>query len=77
MSCNEILFENLHTLDVHGYVQIDDDTKHRIQHVGNIPFTKYLWYKKFLVRCVTCSYNDKYLISIGQMEEKGLRVRFT
>ena len=77
MSCDENLFENLHTLDVHGYVQTGDDTKHRIQHFGNIPLQSTHGTRNCLLDVLHVSTITKNLISVGQMVEKGLQVRFT
>ena len=71
------MFENLHTLDVHGYVQTGDDTKHRTQHFGNIPLQSTHGTRNCLLDVLHVPTITKNLISVGQMVEKGLQVRFT
>ena len=76
-SCDDFFFENLHTLDVHGYVQSGDDSKHRIQHVGNIPLQSIDGARNCLLDVLHVPTITKNLIFVGQMVEKELQVRFT
>ena len=72
MSCNENVFENLHAPTEFSYVQTGDDSKHCIEHVGNVPLHNSLGSAKRLSNVLHVP-----TISVGQIVEKGLQVRFT
>ena len=68
-------FQDLRELDQPGYVEIGDDTTHRIRHVSNFLFGK--------DGEQTCVKNDlhvptimKNLVSVSRIVEQGMQVRF-
>ena len=77
MSCNGKLFEKLQSPNVCGYVQTGDDSKHVIEHIGNVPLQDAYGTRNCLSDVLHVPTITKKLISVGQMVEKGLQVRFT
>ena len=75
MTSHQEWFSDLRTLDRPSYIETGDDTPHPIQHISNVPFGKegeQTCIKKFLhVPTIT-----KNLVSVGQIVEKGMQVRF-
>ena len=75
MSSHEEWFQDLREPDWPDYVETGDDTTHPIRHVRNFPFGK--------EREQTCIKNvlhvstiTKNLVSVGQIVEQGMQVRF-
>jgi hypothetical protein len=58
-----------------GYVETRDDTTHPIRHIGNVPFGERgkQTYIKNVLHVPTITKN---LVSVGQMVEQGMQVRF-
>ena len=77
MSCNGKLFENMQSPNMCGYVQTGDDNKHVIEHIGNVPLQNAYGTRNCLSDVLHVPTITKNLISVGQMVEKGLQVRFT
>ena len=57
-----------------GYVETRDDTAHAIVHTSNVPLNGKV---KYLSNVLPIPSITKNLVSIGQMVEQGLQVRFT
>ena len=76
MSYNKEVFENLHAPNVFGYVQTGDDTRHSVELVGQIPLQDTCGTRNKLIDVLHVPTITKNLISIGQMVEKGLQVKF-
>ena len=77
MTSDEKLFENMHSPSSLGYVQTGDDSKHSIEHVGNVPLQNIYGSRNCLSDVLHVPTITKNLISVGQMVERGLQVRFT
>ena len=60
-----------------GYVETGDDTSHPIKHTGNVPLTLQDGKVKYLADVLHVPSITKNLISVGQMVEQNLQVRFT
>ena len=59
-----------------GYVETGDDTTHPISHVGDLPLSMQDGKVKCLTNVLHVQEITKNLVSIGQMAEQGLQVRF-
>ena len=59
-----------------GYVETGDDTMHPIEHVGNVPLSMHDGKEKYMADVLHVPTITKNLVSIGQMVEQGLQVRF-
>ena len=59
-----------------GYVEIGDDTMHPIEHVGDVPLTLEDGKEKYMFDVLHVPTITKNLVSVGQMVEQGLQVRF-
>ena len=75
MMSHQEWFRDLRTPDRPGYIETRDDTTHHIRHIWNVPFKK--------EDNQTCIKNvlhvptiTKNLVSIGQIVEQGMQVRF-
>ena len=69
-------FHELHVLEQPGYVEIGDDTVHQIQHVGNVPLATHDGQFKHMADVLHVPTITKNLVSVGQMVEQGLQVKF-
>ncbi|MCO5611555.1 hypothetical protein L7F22_065808 [Adiantum nelumboides] len=69
-------FKELQALQNPGYVETGDDTAHPIAHTGNVPLSLQDGNVKYLVDVLHVPNITKNLVSIGQMVEHGLQVRF-
>ena len=69
-------FNALRSPEKPGYVETGDDTAHQIQHVGNVPLSMNDGKVKYLVDVLHVPKITKNLVSVGQMVEQGLQVRF-
>ncbi|WP_139158356.1 DDE-type integrase/transposase/recombinase, partial [Enterobacter cloacae complex sp. GF14B] len=69
-------FRDMRKPDVSGYVQTGDDTAHPIAHVGGIPLNTKSGKSKYLADVLHVPNITKNLVSVGQMVEQGLQVRF-
>ncbi|MCO5604490.1 hypothetical protein L7F22_058657 [Adiantum nelumboides] len=69
-------FKGMHTLQNGSYVQTGDDIAHPIVHTGDVPLSTRNGNKKYLVDVLHVPNITKNLISVGQMVEQGLQVRF-
>ena len=70
-------FKEIQTLEKPGYVETGDDTAHAIVHTGNVPLTMQDGKVKYLSNVLHAPSITKNLISVGQMIEQGLQVKFT
>ena len=70
-------FKEMQTLEKLGYVETGDDTTHAIVHTGNVPLTMQDGKVKYLSDVLHVPSITKNLVSVGQMVEQGLQVRFT
>ena len=68
-------FRYLREPDRPDYVEIGDDTTHPIWHVGNVPFGKE-GEQTSIKNVLHVSTIMKNLVSIGQIVEQGMQVRF-
>ena len=69
-------FLELRELERPGYVETGDDTTHPIRHIGNVPFGekgKKTCIKNINLHVPTITKN---FVSVGQMVEQGMQVRF-
>ena len=69
-------FKELQTLQNPGYVETGDDTAHPIAHTGNVPLSLQDGNVKYLADVLHVPNITKNLVSVGQMVEQGLQVRF-
>ncbi|MCO5567591.1 hypothetical protein L7F22_021285 [Adiantum nelumboides] len=69
-------FEELQALQNPDYVETVDDTAHPIAHTGNVPLSLQDGNVKYLPNVLHVPNITKNLVSIGQMVEQGLQVRF-
>ena len=58
-----------------GYVKTGDDTMHPIRHIGNVPFGKE-GKQTYIENVLHVSTITKNLVSVGQIVEQGMQVRF-
>ena len=70
-------FRDMQDLERPGYVETRDDTSHPIKHIGNVSLTLQDGKVKYLADVLHVPSITKNLISVGQMVEKNLQVRFT
>ena len=70
-------FRDMQDLERPGYVETGDDTSHPIKHTGNVPLTLQDGKVKYLADVLHVPSITKNLISVGQMVEQNLQVRFT
>ena len=70
-------FREMRSPECPGYVETGDDTAHPITHVGNVPLTMQDGKAKYLADVLHVPDITKNLVSVGQMVEQGLQVRFT
>ena len=75
MTSHEDWFQELRKPDRPGYVETGDDTTHSIRHIGNVPFGNNgkQTYLKNVLHVPTITKN---LVSVGQIVEQGMQVRF-
>ena len=76
MTCHHTWFSEMKEPSKPGYVETGDDTMHPIQHVGNVPLTTDDGRNKYLADVLHVPTITKNLVSVGQMVEQGLQVRF-
>ena len=69
-------FNALRSPEKPGYVETGDDTAHLVKHVGNVPLSMNNGKVKYLVDVLHVPKITKNLVSVGQMVEQGLQVRF-
>ena len=69
-------FKEMQTLENPGYVETGDDTAHPIAHMGNVPLSLDDGKVKYLADVLHVPNITKNLVSVGQMVEQGLQVRF-
>jgi hypothetical protein len=71
-------FRDVKNLEKPSYVKIGggDDTSHPIVHIGNVPLTMEDGKIKYLSDVLHVPNITKNLVSVGQMIEQGLQVRF-
>ena len=69
-------FNEMKQLDGPGYVETGDDSAHPIAHVGKVPLKMQDGKMKYLANVLHVPNITKNLVSVGQMIEQGLQVRF-
>jgi hypothetical protein len=69
-------FRDVKNLEKPGYVETADDTTHPIAHIGNVPLIMQDGKMKYLSNVLHMPNITKNLVSVGQMIEQGLQVRF-
>jgi hypothetical protein len=69
-------FRDVKNLEKPGYVVTGDDTVHPIAHIGNVPLAMQDGKIKYLFDVLHVPNITKNLVSVGQMIEQGLQVRF-
>ena len=69
-------FNELHVPEQPGYVETGDDTVHPIEHVGNVPLAMHDGKPKYMADVLHVPTITKNLVSVGQMVEQGLQVKF-
>ena len=69
-------FNELHVPKQPGYVETGDDTIHPIEHVGNVPLALHDSKSKYMADVLHVPTITKNLVSVGQMVEQGLQVKF-
>ena len=69
-------FNELHVPEQPGYVETGDDTVHPIEHVGNVPLAMHDGKSKYTADVLHVPTITKNLVSVGQMVEQGLQVKF-
>ena len=76
MTSHDEWFGELRDLENPGYVQIGDDSCHPITHIGKVLLALHDGKTKSLSDVLHVPSITKNLVSIGQMVEQGLQVRF-
>ena len=74
--CNE-WFKEMKIVEEPCYVETREDTTHAISHIGNVPLTLHGGKVKYLADVLHVLSITKNLVSVGQMVEQGLHVKFT
>jgi hypothetical protein len=69
-------FRDVKNLEKLGYVETGDDTAHPIAHIENVPLAMQDGKIKYLSDVLHVPNITKNLVSVGQMIEQGLQVRF-
>ena len=69
-------FSDVKNLEKPGYVETGDDTAHPIAQVGKVPLAMQNGRTKYLSDVLHVPNITKNLVSIDQMVEQGLQVRF-
>ena len=75
MTYHEDWFRELYAPKRPGYVETGDDTTHPIQHIGNVPFGNN-GHQTYLKNALHVPDITKNLISVGQIVDQGMQVRF-
>ena len=70
-------FREMQNLERPGYVETGDDTAHPIKHTCDVPLTMQDGKVKYLADVLHVPTITKNLVSVGQMVEQNLQVRFT
>ena len=75
MTSHQEWFHDLRMPDRPSYIEAGNDTPHPIVHIGNVPFGKEgeQTYIKHVLHVPTITKN---LVSVGQIVEQGMHVRF-
>ena len=68
--------KDLQILENLGFVKTGDDTAHPIAHTGNVPLSLQNGNVKYLADVLHVPNITKNLVSVGQMVEGGLQVKF-
>jgi hypothetical protein len=69
-------FESLREPEIPGYIQTGDNTTHQIEHVGDIPLWEAKGKTKYMFNVMHVPNLAKNLISVGQIMEQGMQVKF-
>ena len=76
MTHHKIWFNELHAPEKPGYVKTGDDTLHPIEHVGKVPLSMHDGKTKHMADVLHVPTITKNLVSVGQMVDQGLQVKF-
>ena len=69
-------FNELHVPKKPGYVETGDGTLHPIEHVGKVPLSMHDGKTKHMADVLHVPTITKNLVSVGQMVDQGLQVKF-
>ena len=69
-------FNELQIPEQPGYVETSDNTAHQIEHVGNVPLATHDGQPKHMANVLHVPTITKNLVSVGQMVEQALQVKF-
>ena len=69
-------FNELHVPKQPGYVETGDNTVHLIERMGNVPLATHDGKPKHMADVLYVPTITKNLVSVGQMVEQGLQVKF-
>ena len=69
-------FNELHVPKKSGYVKTGDDTLHPIEHVGKVPLSMHDGKMKHMADMLHVPTITKNLVSVGQVVDQGLQVKF-
>ena len=75
MTYHKEWFRELREPERPGYVKTGDDTTHPIWHINNVPFNE-KGKKTYIKNVLHVPTITKNLVSVGQMAEQGMQVRF-
>ena len=70
-------FKELDAIRTLGYVETGDDTVHPIEHMGRVPLVMQNGKVKHLEDVLHVPTITKNLVSVGQMVDQGLQVKFS
>ncbi|MCO5554908.1 hypothetical protein L7F22_008446 [Adiantum nelumboides] len=76
MTYDKNWFHEMHEPQRIGYVEIGDDSTHPIEHVGKVSLCMPDGQKKHMTDVLHVPTITKNLVSVGQMVEQGLQVKF-
>ena len=76
MTSHEEWFSYLEKPESRGVVEMGDDTPHTIEHVGEVPL-RHVGQKGKLMNMLHILTITKNLVSLGQIVDHGMQVRFT
>ena len=76
MTSHDEWFSDVRNLENPNYIEIGDDTMHPITQVDKVPLAMQDGRTKYLSNILHFPNITKSLVSIGQMVEQGLQVRF-
>ena len=76
MTHHKSWFHEMHEPQKAGYVETGDDSMHPIEHIGKVSLCMPDGQKKHMTDVLHVPTITKNLVSVGQMVEQGLQVKF-